>query len=98
MEYEPGAIQHLAGITAYYNSENWFFLHVTADDDGRPVLRVARSDRGRLALDEFDAAAPTRLRLCLDVTDAQLTFRYDPGDGWRRYCPSNTAAALSFDP
>jgi xylan 1,4-beta-xylosidase len=95
MEYEPRGIQHLAGITAYYNSENWFFLHVTADDDGRPVLRVARSDRGRLALDEFDAAAPTRLRLGLDLTDAQLTFRFDPGDGWRPIGPAYDATVLS---
>jgi xylan 1,4-beta-xylosidase len=95
MEYEPGGIQHLAGITAYYNSENWFFLHVTADDDGRPVLRVVRSDRGRLALDEFDAAAPSRLRLGLDLADAQLTFRYDPGDGWRRIGPAYDATVLS---
>jgi xylan 1,4-beta-xylosidase len=95
MEYEPRGIQHLAGITAYYNSENWFFLHATADDDGRPVLRVARSDRGRLALDEFDVAAPSRLRLGLEVTDAKLTFRFDPGDGWRPLGPAYDATVLS---
>ena len=95
MEYQPQGIQQLAGITAYYNSELWYFLHVTADDDGRPVLRVARSDRGRVSIDEFDDAAPHRLRLGLDLVDAELTFRYDTGDGWRRIGPEYDATVLS---
>lgn len=96
MEYEPRGVQRLAGITAYYNSENWYFLHVTADDDGRSVLRVARSDRGRMTLDEFDAAVPARLRLGVDLADdAKLTFRYDAGDGWQPIGPAYDATVLS---
>ena len=52
MEYRPLAFQHLAGITAYYNTRNWYYLYVTADDDGRAVLRTAHCDRGRLSVDE----------------------------------------------
>src|SRR6185437_2769595 len=29
LEYRPLAFQHVAGITAYYNTLNWYFLHVT---------------------------------------------------------------------
>ncbi|MCX2926164.1 hypothetical protein ORI94_21975 [Streptomyces sp. NEAU-W12] len=54
MEYGPRSFQHLAGITAYYNTRNWYFPHVTADDEGRAVLRVAGCDRGVLSVNETD--------------------------------------------
>jgi xylan 1,4-beta-xylosidase len=97
MEYQPRGVQQLAGITAYYNSENWYFLHVTVDDDGREVVRVTRSDRGRLALDETEQRvieAPITW-LGLDLTDAELTFRFDAGDGWQRIGPAYDATVLS---
>lgn len=88
LNYRPHAVQHLAGITAYYNTENWYFLHVTVDDDGRTVVRVARSDRGRVTVDEagqqvLDVNTRAPLRLGADLVDATLTFRCDAGDGWR---------------
>ncbi|HEX4789237.1 MAG TPA: glycoside hydrolase family 43 protein [Actinospica sp.] len=100
IDYRPHAVQHLAGITAYYNTENWFFLHVTVDDEGRPVLRLAACDRGRVTVDEagqhvLDAAAPARLRLGVDLAGAALTFRYDTGDGWRSLGASVDATVLS---
>ncbi|GAA4964724.1 hypothetical protein GCM10023238_35420 [Streptomyces heliomycini] len=52
MEYRPRSFQHLAGITAYYNTRNWYFLHVTAgrrrtDGAARGRLRPRRAERGR---------------------------------------------------
>ncbi|MBR7836751.1 family 43 glycosylhydrolase [Actinospica durhamensis] len=87
LEYRPLAFQHLAGITAYYNTQNWYFLHVTRGDEGRTVLRVAGSDRGVLFSDEAgqyvieggDAGA-ARLELGLDIDGARLRFRYRDGD------------------
>jgi xylan 1,4-beta-xylosidase len=83
LEYRPLAFQHLAGITAYYNTQNWYFLHVTLDDAGRPALRVAGSDRGAVFVDEGDqhllAAGAVRLRLGLDLDGGRLRFRYHEG-------------------
>lgn len=100
LDYRPGGIQHLAGITAYYNSENWDFLHVTVDDDRRPVLRLATADRGRVTLDEpgeyvLDETHLSRLRLGLDLADAALTFRHDAGEGWQTIGPVCDATVLS---
>jgi xylan 1,4-beta-xylosidase len=100
LDYRPQAVQHLAGITAYYNTENWYFLHVTVDDDGRAVVRVAGGDRGRLTIDEdgqhvLDAAALARLRLGANLDDGTLTFRYNAGDGWRSIGPACDATILS---
>jgi xylan 1,4-beta-xylosidase len=50
LEYRPRTFQHLAGITAYYNTRNWYYLHVTADDQGQAVLRAAACDRDSAAL------------------------------------------------
>ena len=102
MDYRPADIRHLAGITAYYNSENWYFLHLTLDDRGRRVLRVAGSDRGRVTLGEagehvLGDARPSdsRVRLGLDVAGADLRFRYDAGDGWQRLGAGYDATVLS---
>ncbi|SRR5216683_1550086 len=98
MEYRPRQFQHLAGITAYYNTRNWYFLHATADDNGRAVLRLAGCDRGVLALPE-SAGTPLedagRVRLGLDFDGPGLRFRYDTGYGWRSAGPAVDATVLS---
>lgn len=100
IEYRPLDVRHLAGITAYYNSENWYFLHLTLDDDGRRVLRLAGSDRGRVTLDEagqrvLGESAASRLRLGVDLDGASLRFRYDAGDGWLPLGREQDATILS---
>ncbi|GIF38933.1 glycoside hydrolase family 43 protein [Actinoplanes xinjiangensis] len=70
VEFVPRNFRQLAGITAYYNSRNWYYLHMTADDDGRPVLDVLCCDSGRVA------AAPG-LRIPLDVRRVGLRARLD---------------------
>ncbi|MFJ7176094.1 family 43 glycosylhydrolase [Streptomyces massasporeus] len=98
MDYRPLTFQHLAGITAYYNTGTWYQLHVTADDAGEPVLRVAACDRGRLSVDEAGQtrlSSTTRLRLGLDVDGAELRFRHDTGSGWEPFGPVLDATALS---
>ncbi|MFI1354267.1 family 43 glycosylhydrolase [Streptomyces sp. NPDC020898] len=98
VEYRPYGVQQLAGITAYYNSANWYYLHLTADDRGRAVLRVASCDRGAVSVDEageVHLGDTTRLRLGLDLDGAALRFRYDTGPGWRPLGPSLDATVLS---
>ncbi|XES01150.1 hypothetical protein HEP87_62335 [Streptomyces sp. S1D4-11] len=97
MEYRPRTFQQLAGITAYYNTRNWYFLYVTADDEGRAVLRVAARDRGELTVDEAGGEPlgdTTRLRLGLDLDGSALRFRYDTGPGWRPFGPTLDATVL----
>ena len=100
LDYHPQDPRHLAGITAYYNTENWYFLHVTIDDDQRPVLRVASSNRGRTTVDEpgqrvLDKPDLRRLKLGLALANGTLTFRYDSGDGWHPVGPTLDATVLS---
>lgn len=43
---DPGDFQHMAGLTAMYSSMDWLYLHVTRDDDGSRVLRMAIMNNG----------------------------------------------------
>ena len=98
MEYRPRLHQHLAGITAYYNTRNWYYLYVTADDHGQAQLRMARCDRGALTADGTPQAAlsgSTRIRLGLDFDGPELRFRFDGGAGWESFGPPLDATALS---
>ncbi|MFI6333519.1 family 43 glycosylhydrolase [Streptomyces sp. NPDC050535] len=98
VEYRPRHFQHLAGITAYYNTRNWYFLSITADDQGRSVLSVASCDRGTTAVDEsgrHPLGDLARLRLGLDIDGPVLRFRYDTGSGWCPIGPPLDATVLS---
>lgn len=97
LDHRPTAFQHAAGITAYYNARSWYFLHVTADDDGRRVLRLAGCDRSVLTLHPdvvgLDGDGPVRLGLDLD--GARLTFRHHGPRGWEHVGPRLDATTLS---
>ncbi|MGW0857594.1 family 43 glycosylhydrolase [Streptomyces sp. NPDC002690] len=99
LEYRPEEFQHLAGITAYYNTRNWYYLYVTADDTGRPVLRRASSDRGVLTVDEAGGIpldGPTvRLGLGCELDGGHLRFHYDTGAGRRPFGEAADATVLS---
>ncbi|WP_127503976.1 glycoside hydrolase family 43 protein [Actinoplanes solisilvae] len=70
-EFEPRNSRQLAGVTAYYNSRNWYYLHVTADDEGAAVLDVLCCDSGRVMV-------PPGLRVPLgDVRRVGLRTRLD---------------------
>jgi xylan 1,4-beta-xylosidase len=102
VDFHPAEFQQLAGITAYYNTGNWHFLHVTtdgstADDTAARVLRAVTCDRGRLTLHPETVAVPgpAPVRLGLDIDGGELRFRYDIGDGWQPFGPVLDATVVS---
>ncbi|MEU4620016.1 glycoside hydrolase family 43 protein [Actinoplanes sp. NPDC023801] len=83
-EFEPRNYRQLAGITAYYNSRNWYYLYVTADDDGRAVLDVLCCDSGRVTTPpglRIPLTGVRRVGLRARLDGPALTFAYtiDPG-------------------
>ncbi|MEW1913009.1 hypothetical protein AB0442_32060 [Kitasatospora sp. NPDC085895] len=87
----------MAGITAYDNTRNWYFLHLTADRTGRTGLRRAGCDRGVTTVDETGQrplTAGTTVRLGLDLDGPQLRLRYDHGDGRQSFGPLLDATVL----
>ncbi|BCY09876.1 xylan 1,4-beta-xylosidase [Actinoplanes sp. L3-i22] len=101
-EFEPRSYRDLAGVTAYYNTRNWYYLHVTADDDGAAVLDVLCCDSGRVTLApglRVPLGDVRRVGLRVRLDDAALTFAYttDPdGDaGWHELGRTFDATTLS---
>ncbi|MET8982812.1 glycoside hydrolase family 43 protein [Streptomyces sp. NPDC004539] len=97
LTFTPRTPDHLAGLTAYYNSRNWHYLYVTARDDGSPALRALSCAAGHLTAHEPEIPLrpghPVVLRAELDVP--VLRFAYDTGDGPRTLPLELDATVLS---
>jgi xylan 1,4-beta-xylosidase len=99
MEFRPDSFRQLAGVTAYYNTRNWHYAYVTADDDGRAVLEVLSCDGGslteyrqsRIVLDE-----PGRIGLRVEFDGPAVTFACQlDGGAWQRLPVTLDATILS---
>ncbi|GAA2860812.1 xylan 1,4-beta-xylosidase [Actinoplanes cyaneus] len=102
LDFRPGSYRQLAGITAYYNTRNWYYLHVTADDDGAAVLDVLCCDSGRVSVAPglripLGDVRRVGLRARLDGPD--LTFAWtagpDTGAPWQELDQRFDATTLS---
>jgi xylan 1,4-beta-xylosidase len=78
MSFRAAGPHQTAGITAYYNSRNWYYLAVTADG-----LVLTASDRGRRTVLHQEAPAPDEIGLRLTFDGPALRFAADTGAGWR---------------
>ncbi|OXY92856.1 glycoside hydrolase family 43 protein [Streptomyces diastatochromogenes] len=85
LTFAPRTSDHLAGLTAYYNTRNWHYLYLTADDAGAPVLTALSCAAGRLVAHPvtvpLEQGQPIVLRAELD--GPTLRFSYDTGGGPR---------------
>lgn len=100
MEFRPASYRQLAGVTAYYNTRNWHFAYVTADDDGRPVLEVLSSDTGR-HIEHPQCRTPLNgvdrigLRVVFDGPVVRFGYTISDADGWRELPVELDATILS---
>ncbi|WP_326733203.1 glycoside hydrolase family 43 protein [Streptomyces phaeochromogenes] len=97
MDFEPRTPDHLAGLTAYYNTRNWHYLHLTADDHDSPLLRLLSCEAGRLTLHKpgiaVESGAPVVLGVEFD--GPVLRFSYDIGDRVRQFPVELDATTVS---
>jgi xylan 1,4-beta-xylosidase len=103
LEFTPRNYRQLAGITAYYSTRNWYYLNVTAEDDGTPVLEILACDSGKIRVvpgTRVDVSGLSRLGLKVRLDGEELTFAYatDPDaaePGWQAIGPAFDATTLS---
>lgn len=99
VECAPASYQQMAGLVAYYDL-NWYYLHLTAGDDGRRELALGWSDNG--AYGEWTdcrigvPAGPIHLGFDLDGASLQARWSTD-GRNWTRLGPANDLTRLSDD-
>ncbi|MBB2947047.1 xylan 1,4-beta-xylosidase [Actinoplanes lutulentus] len=98
-EFEPRDHLQLAGVTAYYNTRNWYYLHMTADDDGTPVLGLLRCDSGRVTAvpgTRTPLGGTRRVALRVRFDGPELTFAYRIGQHpWHELGTTFDATTLS---
>ena len=102
LEFAPRNYRQLAGVTAYYNTRNWYYLYVTAEDDGTPVLGALACDSGRVGVvpgvrQDLTGVRRAGLRLRLDGPALTLAYTTDPtaDPTWHDVGPTLDATTLS---
>ncbi|MGW0709455.1 beta-xylosidase family glycoside hydrolase [Streptomyces sp. NPDC002643] len=98
MAFAPLTPDHLAGLTAYYNTRDWHYLYVTAEDDGSPVLRALSCEAGMLTAHPpmlpLAPGRPVALRAELDGPGPHFSYGTG-GEGPKALGPALDATVLS---
>ena len=100
LEFQPACFQQAAGLVCFYNTENYYYLHMTWDEDNAcPCLRVLRC-LNRTA--DYPVACillprTSRVELQVTVSRAALDFAYRTRerDAWLPAGPTLDASDLS---
>ncbi|WP_155374969.1 glycoside hydrolase family 43 protein [Catellatospora vulcania] len=98
VEFDPADHRQLAGITGYYNTQNWYYAYLTRADDGRRTLEVLSSNSGkRTAHQELtvDVTGVDRVGLRVEFDGPALRFAYHTGVGWSELPATFDATILS---
>lgn len=98
MLFVPRTSQQMAGLVAYYNTENWYYLCVSHDESAGRVLRIMCMDNG--TYDEpLDTDVPVdtgycRLRARIDHDTLRFSWSAD-NEVWQQIGPALDAGTLS---
>jgi len=106
LDFDPQTHQQMAGLVAYYNTENWMYLCLSRDENLGRCLRICLMDNGAydepLAGDVPAPAGPINLAVAFDYQ--KLQFHYSQGHmsvadlaGWTPIGPALDASKLSDD-
>ncbi len=99
VEFEPDSFQQMAGLVALYDVNNYYYLHITLDDSGKKVLKIAKCDAGiydePLAQDILiDGLTECYLKVEVDYHLLQFSYSAD-GKEWTLIGPIFDASTLS---
>lgn len=87
MSFEPENFNHMAGIACYYNYDNYYYLFISRNDEGRRCMEVLTSENKKLTESQRiqlnDEQADVFLRA--EARGAELRFYYALEEG--RYQP-----------
>ncbi|UIX35273.1 glycoside hydrolase family 43 protein [Streptomyces sp. GQFP] len=99
LTFAPRTPDHLAGLTAYYNTRNWHYLYVTANDDGSPLLTALSCAAGNVTAHPvavgLEPGRPVVLRAELD--GPALRFSYGTSDSEPCVLPLDLDATVLSD-
>lgn len=101
MEFEPQSFQQLAGLTLFFDTDNWHYLHVSYDEETKEKYIQLETD----AINQFQYASERlviqpnlAIHLAVEVDHEWAQFSYAVGDEpWQMIGDPVSAAQLSSD-
>lgn len=101
VEFEPETFQQMAGLIAYYDTENHYYLRLSLDDELGRTLNIIATDAAtscEVLEDEVQVPATGAISMRLTLKGAALQFEFsDPGGAWTKIGPVLNGAILSDD-
>ncbi|WP_035600571.1 glycoside hydrolase family 43 protein [Haloferula sp. BvORR071] len=101
VEFDPLNFQQMAGLIAYYDTENHYYLRLSLDEElGRTLNIIATDDASSSEVLPEDVPVPATgpIGMRLTLRGAALQFEFSAGDtGWEKIGPVLNAAILSDD-
>lgn len=98
MEFKPETPYQMAGLCAYYARNGHYFLKMTANDEGQPILQVVGNINDNYH--EYSKEVPignarhVYMRLTLDKQWYKYSYSLD-GKTWRNIAPALNSTPLS---
>ena len=83
VNFKPDSFQQSAGLVAFYNTDNFYYLFVASTDDARLAIGMMARDRGQVGypIEKLvDVSSLDRVYLRVEIDMARLRF-YHSGDG-----------------
>ncbi len=101
LEFDPENFQQMAGLVCFYDTQNFYYLHVSHDEKLGKCLNLISSDRGNTEYPMDGAISlkgTKRVSLKVEVNREKLQFFYSKdGRVWRAVGPMLDASKLSDD-
>jgi len=99
LEFEPQTYQQMAGLVVFYDTNNFFYLRVTADDKGKKTLGIITADKGNCsypleAEEPVDGWKRCYLKVESKRDDMQFYFSRDESS-WKKIGPVFESSKLS---
>ncbi|MCD8508924.1 MAG: hypothetical protein LRY73_02860 [Bacillus sp. (in: Bacteria)] len=99
VEFEPDTFQQMAGLVYYYNTKNYYYLHISHDEDLGKSIGIMSNTRGkydepldgRISIDGWERCY---LKAVLNYMDLQFYFSHD-GKEWTAIGPVLDASTIS---
>ena len=101
IDFQPESFKQMAGLIAYYDTENHYYLRISCNDEGTRGLNIIRTEAGPSGeLLEQDVHLPDEgtlhLGMCIQQTKLWFTYSLD-GENWLRIGPELDSHILSDD-
>lgn len=97
VEFEPRYFKQMAGLILYYDYDNYFYLHLTRDEELGKVITLLQAENKRYTSPGGYVPVPEEkpITLRMTMTDGYVTFQWRTDDTWHTLVENLDASFLS---